>query len=250
MRGAPAPSPDLIIGAGSACQSRLLIAKKIYGGKTIYFMRPSLPVSWFDVCVIPRHDSPPDRDNVIVSEGVLNDLPAPQGKINARGMILIGGPSKHHAWDTPNLVQQVKTVVRESYPIRYTLSGSRRTPADSLDQLKTVDGLDYVSLDDTSPQWLPDKLASATNVWVTADSVSMIYEALSCGARVGILAVPEKRDDRITSVSKGLIAREFATSFNQWCATKTLKNSPLLRESDRVAKLISERFALNAEARP
>jgi mitochondrial fission protein ELM1 len=45
----------------------------------------------------------------------------------------------------------------------------------------------------TSPDWLPTQLARADQAWVTADSVSMVYEALTAGAAVGVLDVPRPR---------------------------------------------------------
>ncbi|MGR8948269.1 MAG: ELM1/GtrOC1 family putative glycosyltransferase [Gammaproteobacteria bacterium] len=55
----PAAQPDLIIGAGSKCQWPMLLLKHRFGGQTVYFMRPGLPSRLFDLCVVPRHDTPP-----------------------------------------------------------------------------------------------------------------------------------------------------------------------------------------------
>ena len=50
----------------------------------------------------------------------------------------------------------------------------------------------------TGPDWLPAQLARAGQAWATADSVSMVYEALTAGAAVGILDVPRQRASRIS----------------------------------------------------
>ena len=236
------PSPDLIIGAGSACQAPMLAAKRTHGGKTIYFMRPKFPIICFDLCVIPKHDSPPKHEKVTETEGVLNDFEsAPEKKPN-HGIILIGGPSKHHGWDTARLAAQIEYLVRNSPGRRYTLSTSRRTPSKAITSLAKLENLDYHAVEKTDSNWLPTMLAVTDTVWVTPDSVSMMYETLSAGANLGIFDMPLKRNDRITRVSEDLITRGLATSFSQWRTTKTLLDSPTLRESSRVARIIQKHF--------
>ncbi|HED18047.1 MAG TPA: hypothetical protein ENI74_00900, partial [Gammaproteobacteria bacterium] len=58
---------------------------------------------------------------------------------------------------------------------------------------------EYTPYSPGNRNWLPDRLAEAGEVWVTEDSVSMIYEALTAGTRVGLLKVMRRRPDRITS---------------------------------------------------
>ena len=250
--GAPDRQPDLIIGAGSASQAALLVSKKAYGGKTIYFMRPKYPASWFDLCIIPHHDAPPPRENILISQGVLNDCRPADTKDDTLGVILVGGPSRHHAWDSEHMVSQIKAIVhhasRQTPGLHYQISTSRRTPSDTVEALRHLKNVDYLAPDDTGPQWLPEILAQAANVWVSADSVSMMYEALSSGACLGVLNTPVKRDDRITKVALDLVQRGLATSFEQWQTTGHLQHSPTLQEAERIAKLVIERFALTDEA--
>ncbi len=236
------PKPDLILGAGSACQAPMLAAQHTHGGKSIYLMRPQFPISCFDLCIIPTHDSPPSRHNVLASEGVLNDLSPAQKTGNGQDMILIGGPSKHHRWDTEHLVTQIRELVEHTPGRRFLLSTSRRTPVETIDALGQIEGLDYHPFHQVKPTWLPGALRQANAVWVTADSISMMYESLSVGANLGILEVPCARDDRITKVATTLVSKAYATGFLQWKETRVLKASPQLNESVRCAELIKERF--------
>ena len=251
---APHERPDLLIGAGSACQSALLLSRRAYGGSAVYFMRPKFPTSWFDLCIIPRHDSPPIRDNIIRSEGVLNDCRPAATKDDSLGIILVGGPSKHHRWDDEQLLAQIKEIIghaSERAPaLQYKLSTSRRTPAETARKLRTLTEVDFISPEDAAADWLSQNLARATEAWVTADSISMMYEALSSGARLGVLATPIKRDDRIAGVATDLIRRGFAIDFGQWQSNQRLLRSPTLQEADRVAQIVKERFALASGTKP
>jgi mitochondrial fission protein ELM1 len=46
------------------------------------------------------------------------------------GLLLIGGPSKHHGWNTAGLVDQVEQVLAADRQVRWVLTTSRRTPED------------------------------------------------------------------------------------------------------------------------
>ncbi|MEM6998467.1 MAG: ELM1/GtrOC1 family putative glycosyltransferase, partial [Pseudomonadota bacterium] len=47
------PDPDIIIGAGHGTHFPLLCATRARQGKSIVLMKPSLPLSFFDLCIIP-----------------------------------------------------------------------------------------------------------------------------------------------------------------------------------------------------
>ena len=51
----------------------------------------------------------------------------------------------------------------------------------------------------TDSDWLPARLSEAGEVWVSEDSVSMIYEVLTAGAQLGLLKVQRGKENRITS---------------------------------------------------
>ena len=233
--------PDLIVGAGSACQAPMLAAQRTHGGKTIYLMRPKFPLRLFDLCIIPSHDAPPGRRNVLQSEGVLNDLTPSTESKTGQDVILIGGPSKHHSWNEELLVSQINRLI-ERHKQRFILSTSRRTPIGTVKLLEQIPGLDYQPFDQLEPTWLTDTLGQANSVWVTADSISMMYEVLTVGANLGILEVPVSRNDRISRVAQNLLSKAYATSFLQWEKTGVVKTSPQLNEASRLAGLIEQHF--------
>jgi mitochondrial fission protein ELM1 len=56
-------------------------------------------------------------------------------------------------------------------------------------------GADFRPFTSTPRGWLEKMYDSCGTVWVTADSISMIYEALSAGCRVGVIPVRWKKKE-------------------------------------------------------
>ena len=243
--GAALPDPDFILVAGHRTHLAGLAARRARGGKLIALMRPSLPLGWFDLCVIPQHDNPPARANVFATRGVLNTArPSPEREAD-KGLFLIGGPSKHHGWDTPGLLAQIDAILAATPAMRWTLTTSRRTPADTESALLALRerGVDVRPVRDTPPGWAMAQVARSAQAWVTEDSVSMVYESLTAGAATGLLAVPRQGETRITAGVAELQRAGLVTAFADWVRTGQLA-APLerLAEADRVAEAVLARF--------
>jgi mitochondrial fission protein ELM1 len=239
------PPPDLLVGAGHCTHLSLLAARRVQGGKAVVLMRPSLPLGLFDLCVIPEHDSPPIRPNVLVTRGALNRIQPSATLESNQGLLLIGGPSAHFGWDDADLHQQIAAVLAATPRIQWTLTTSRRTPATFLTRLMAEsDGaLTIVPFAATSPDWLPTQLARADQAWVTADSVSMVYEALTAGAAVGVLDVPRPHPSRISRGLEKLMAQGWITPFAEWRQKPRLHRPPRqFNEAERCAHWIVERW--------
>lgn len=245
--GAGLPDPDIILGAGHATHLPMLAAHRARGGKTVVLMRPSLPVRWFDLCLIPEHDRPATESNVIATRGALNQI-VPSAKHRPdRGLILIGGSSRHYGWDNDDIIEQVLTIIKND-PRRWTITDSPRTPASTRHGLLqlTHAALEYVPYVECPPGWLQHQLCYASAVWVTRDSISMVYEALTAGAAVGLLVVPEKKNSRVVRAIHALIESKQVTAYPDW-RDGGAPLSPLatpLYESKRCARLVLERFSL------
>lgn len=241
------PDPDLLLGAGHATHVPLLAARRARGGRAVVLMQPSLPCAWFDLCAIPLHDAPRPAENVFITQGVLNRVRPGVAKDPRQGLILIGGPSKHHRWSDREVIEQVAQIqARSASQQRWRLTTSRRTPASFLVALnKIVDParIEVVPFERTDAEWLPAQLAWAGSVWVTADSVSMIYEALTAGAAVGLIEVPAQDDDRIAGGIQSLVDTDLVTSFSHWRAGAELRApKQAFSEASRVAREIVQRF--------
>ena len=90
---------------------------------------------------------------------------------------------------------------------------------------------------DTPQGWIFEQMQLAEAVWVTEDSVSMIYEALTAGCRVGVIEIDRIKQDRITaSVDQLRQAQMLSTAMS----VKALAAPINLQEADRIAKLMIE----------
>jgi len=78
--------------------------------------------------------------------------------------------------------------------------------------------------------------------WVTADSVSMVYEALSAGCRVGVIAVDWKKPNKIQKGVELLVSNNRILSHNRWEANHKWPSNGELNEAKRCAKEILNRW--------
>ena len=239
----PLPAPSLVLAAGHSTHPALLLLARKFGAPCVVLMKPSFPLAWFDLSIAPEHDFPEGfaRRDVILTRGALHRV-VPGETQPTDKLILIGGPSKTHGWDSAALIEMLGSATDRG---GWTLSDSRRTPPDFLEEARgKLPGVEVVSHRDTPPGWVPERLAAAKEVWVTEDSVSMVYEALASGARVGLLPVPRKDfDARVLRGIDSLVRDGFVTTHSRWRQTQRIEPPPVvLREADRCAALLAERL--------
>ncbi len=187
-------------------------------------MAPSLPRTIFDYCVIPEHDNPLPGRGLFITRGVLNPLGSDGEHMEQRILFLIGGPSCHFDWDGEGLARHIRQLVESSPESEFTLTTSRRTPDNFVEQLGGVSAnLAVVPWRETGVGWLGEALSRCGSAWVSEDSVSMVYEALTAGVAVGLLPVPMKGDSRVAAGVAGLISEGVVMSFEQWSAGRRLQ---------------------------
>ena len=240
------PNPDLLIGTGHATQLPMLAARRRRGGRVVVLMKPGFPTGWFDLLIVPAHDRLQARANLLVTRGSLSRMRPADKKNTHEGVILIGGPDREHPWAPDELTAQITAIVERHGDIHWSAASSRRTPTDYLAKLRELglENLETVAENDVASEWLPAKLATAATAWVTEDSVSMLYEALSAGAATGLLGMPW----RSAGISKrnlgdGLLAEGLVTSFDAWFNGQALTPpSQLLNEAGRCAEWILENW--------
>lgn len=241
-----APPPDLLLGAGHASHRPLLQARRRHGGRAVVLMRPSLPAAWFDLCLVPEHDGAQPSAHVLPTRGVLNAVQAVAGPRDGSGLLLVGGPSRHHAWDGDDLLAQVAAVVDAEPDRPWTLTTSRRTPAAFVDRVRALQRaqLEVLPVGETAPGWLAGRVARAEVAWVSEDSVSMIFEALTGGARVGLLALPPLGGTgRVLRGLDSLLQAGWVATYAQWLQHGTLPPARAgFNEAERCADLLLERW--------
>lgn len=245
------PRPDLILGAGHSTHASLWWLARKTGAKSVVLMSPSLPLGFFDLCIAPAHDFPEgfERAGLVLTRGALNRVEAAAGEKSGK-LILIGGPSKTHGWDGEALLEMLALATDRG---GWDLTDSRRTPDGFLDQARRrLPGVTVISHKETPPNWVPEKLGQAKEVWVTEDSVSMIYEALTSGARVGLLPLPRlKSGARVLNGIDRLLAEKFLTPFADWRESQRISSPPeILREADRCAEIVLARLTSMNQLQP
>ncbi|SIS42872.1 mitochondrial fission ELM1 family protein [Neptunomonas antarctica] len=231
----------VFVGAGHQVHFTLLIYGWLSGAKTIVLMKPSLPCRWFDLCLIPEHDQPTENAYVIETWGALNRI-LPSEKQAASGLILIGGPSRHFDWNDANVLAQLGDVLAQNQSIQWVLTTSRRTPDSFLVGLFAAGlSVEVVPYEQTDKDWLPDKLAKAEHCWVSEDSVSMVYEALTAGCRVGLIELGnignKQSEGRVVRGLARLRASGRVRTLKQALLSED-KSVPALAEADRCAQQI------------
>ncbi len=242
--------PDLIIAAGHRMHLPLWWAGRRFGAKTVVIMTPSLPQICFDLALVPQHDAPGATDTArrILTKGALNRVPELRAEKSDLGLVLIGGPSKHHGWDGARLAAMIARAAASQPELSWTVADSRRTPEGFLDGLAVSAAVRKVPHQQTQPGWLAGELAKARVVWVTADSVSMVHEAATAGAATGVFPMPLGSDGggRPQRAVDNLIAEGLATDFAAWERSGgpalRMKPGAALHEAGRCADLILARW--------
>lgn len=228
--------PQYILGVGSHTHLRVWLMGQVYPtAQTVILMKPSLLLSGFDFVVVPQHDGLQATKKIVVTQGALNPLRNEGRHQKGTSLILLGGSSKRHQWNDEKVINQIRSLLLNNPEEQFLLTTSRRTPQGFLDLLKQqkhVERLQIFPVEETPPGWLFEQLQSVENVWVTEDSVSMIYEALTAGCRVGVLDIDRIKEDRITQSVANLVHQGFIAPT---LYVEQLPHPPALKEADAVA---------------
>jgi hypothetical protein len=199
-----------------------------------------LPICFFDAIICPKHDQLNDSTKVLSTFGPINkinkDLANDTTQAKTINLILIGGLSKHYHFDVSNIAEQIKSICTENPTEQWLLSNSPRTPLTMIDTLNKLN-LDNLSIHDYKQNTMgsiQETLLKTKFTWVTPDSMSMIFEALTARSQVGLLDCKPKKITRIVKQVDNLIDQGYVISFKQRAVTEAQKND-FLWEADRAA---------------
>ena len=227
--------PKLIVSAGRATHLSNWILSIRFGVKNIVLMRPSLPYRFFNLALVPEHDSPPAQGSVVRTKGAINRMKASNKQPGSR-LVLLGGPSKHVVWDDQWVLEQLDKLLEGADLLN--VATSRRTPQALVQLLKSKNGIRLIEPDSVEKDWLPNTLATTEQVIVSSDSVSMVYEAITAGCTVSLIRLESTPNSRTQQgidslVEQGLVGKR---------ADQTPVNPvPSFREATRCAEIILER---------
>ena len=233
---AVAQPPDYIFGVGSHTQLRVLLLGKVYPqAKTVIMMKPNFPFTWFDYAIIPEHDGVEASAHVITTQGALNPIVNEQRHQKNRILIALGGSSKRHQWNEAKVLASIDAIVKNNPEADIILTTSRRTPKEFLAHLNEkafASHLHIFPVEQTPQGWIFEEMQKAEAAWVTEDSVSMVFEALTAGCKVGVLKMDRLKSDRITQSIDQIIQSNLVS---EQTSIEMLVEPHAFKEAERVA---------------
>ncbi|MFK5925633.1 MAG: ELM1/GtrOC1 family putative glycosyltransferase [Desulfuromusa sp.] len=174
-----------VVSAGSGTYYANRTVAKRLACKSVAIMLPKGYRLNFDLIIAQQHDDPPVLDNVI-SLPINLTYVDPQGLVKPQGgqkyiALIIGGDSQQSRMKADKLKQQISKIYELFPEHRVWMTTSRRTPKDVEKMLREFqfERSVYYSQEPINP--IPDYLQHSDYVFLTADSSSMLSEAVSFG---------------------------------------------------------------------
>lgn len=241
---------DLIIGTGSHPHISMLILKRECGAKVVTCMTPNFfLIRKIDLCFVPQHDGQKPGANIFFTIGAPSTAILQDKHDRKKGLILVGGVNKKsHKWRAKAIMAQIGSILEKEQSITWTITSSPRTPEETIVLLQNLASqnvnVDFFRPEDTLPGWIEKEYAKNFTVWVTADSISMIYEALTARCSVGILPVDwKKKNSKFQRNENYLIENKLVTSYEMWLDGKdTMTKGVPFDEASRCAREILRRW--------
>jgi mitochondrial fission protein ELM1 len=207
------PWPDLVIGVGQRTVSVARWIREQSGGRArlVRVGHPRAPNDLFDLVITTRQYPVPPGANVVTLPLAMNRFRFPpkptreeQSWLDAlprpHFLLSVGGTAPMWRLDLSALRESADKLVRRAERLRGTLIviGSPRTPAEAWNVIREAIGASrHVAIVEDSTVRYAVALSDADEHFVTADSVSMISEAVITGKPVGLIPVePDARGRR------------------------------------------------------
>ncbi len=209
---------DIVVSCGSSLSGVNFVISAENQAKSVVIMRPGfLSTKRFNLAIIPRHDYPAKRKNVVVTDGALNIIDEEYLKEKSLRLksqikiqkelilgLLIGGNSLNFHLDfelISVLIKQIKSFL-ESQDAEILITTSRRTPK-NIEELLKKEFFDYPRcplLVIANEKNIPDAVAGISGLSeiliVSPESISMISEAASSGRYVVVFRQEEGLKER------------------------------------------------------
>jgi len=223
---------DIVISCGSSLASLNFVLSSELRAKSIHIMRPGiLSTKRFDLVIMPEHDLPPKRRNVLITKGSLNLIDDAYLKEQTEKLItnyklqiknyklkiglLMGGDTKNFRLSREKIEILIKGLKRllEELDAHILITTSRRTSKDIEDLIKEKFlneercKLLVIANEKNIPFAVGGILGLSDIVIVSPDSISMVSEAVSSGKYV-IVFKPRKTFGLLRGKQEGLPKRK------------------------------------------
>ena len=240
------PDPDLLLGTGRESHGALLAARWARGGRIVTLSKPRLPRWLFDLCIVPEHAGGRNAPRMIATRGALPQPSVPRLRTAGSGLIVIGGPSKDHRWLDDELLGQLRAILARHPDQRWFVTTTSATLPETEQRLQALAGanIHVVPHYEAEPNWWLARLHEAEQVWVSEDSLAVIYQALNAGAATGVLPVARRKPSRELASLQDLVVW-----FPDWQAGTALRAPPPgFNEAARCAAEIYRRWLGSASS--
>jgi hypothetical protein len=202
------PWPDLILGVGHRSVPVARYIRIASGGRTklVQVGNPRIHPRNFDLVITMPQYGLEDYPNVVRLPLAMDSPHAPnvltdedrayfEALRRPHRLLVIGGPNKHWFVGAEDAAQAVRVLTRRSERDGGTLIvvGSPRTPEEVLDSVeRQLEGTRHRFVKGAVPRYR-SLLEDADEIHVSADSVSMISEAVFTGKPVGVVPISQNR---------------------------------------------------------
>ncbi|MCW7754095.1 mitochondrial fission ELM1 family protein [Desulfobotulus sp. H1] len=231
--------PHLVMATGSHTHGALLVLGRYYRARTLVCMTPDFFVrKTVDRILSPMHDGKEEDSRLRVTLGPPCRQIVRDKRCLDRGLILVGGTdASSHVWDTGQLMKAIGDVLNQSPMDSWEIGSSPRTPEETervlAEYARERPDVSFQPFSVAPRGWVEQAYARSTEVWISADSISMVYEALTAGCRVGILPVQwRKRKNKFQKSLDFLHAKGWVV----YPGEMFKEDMPLLDEAGRAAE--------------
>lgn len=207
--------PDLVVSCGSSLADINLALADENLAKSVCIMKPPRTKrKRFSLVIIPKHDRPPRGKNIVITQGALNlidedylkeqaeILKSKIGAIGGRPSIglLVGGDTKKYRLTQSIMHQVIQEIKKASVDLDadILITTSRRTP-EAIEKLLRKEFSDFknckllvIANEKNLPEAVGGVLGIADFILVSAESISMVSEAVSSGKYVGVFRLKPK----------------------------------------------------------
>ncbi|MDA9130924.1 mitochondrial fission ELM1 family protein [Gammaproteobacteria bacterium] len=188
----------LLIGAGHSTYPQILQTQKSLKQTSsllsVAILKPSFNTNDFDLICAPEHDYPSTEkpNNVHLFKGSLATTSLIEPTLN-KGIIGLGGSSKHYDFDSELVVKQIEYVLTTHPHYHFHIYSSRRTPS-SLNQAiknmsKEFQNFSFIDMESPKAKSFKEDLQTSELKFVTPDSSNLVFEALSCKGKTYVIQI-------------------------------------------------------------
>ena len=204
------PWPDLAIGVGYGSVPVARFIRQQSGGRTrlVHIGNPRAELDDFDLRITTPQYTRPAAANLLALPLPIGN-PAKEARPNRRELdwlesfsrprrlVAVGGAARHWRLNDKALAEAITFLAEEKQQGSLIVSTSPRTEKGTRQMLARLVGGDNQALVDEFPSFAT-LLASSDEIYVTADSVSMLSEAILTGKPVGMIPIKRSLNGLIT----------------------------------------------------